>query len=205
MARANWTAAPRVRWLPQFARPRAQVTEQELGGVEARLRTINEGAQIRRASKANVDVSFVTGLNMQDTHSVVAEVSLPGSMRVPVPSEASSRSGRLCHQPRRELRAAVAVSELVAAGQPAVRMDRFRSFCRAALPWRWAALGGAASTLDQATRAGCQNSTAQHSTAGARPLGLCWSRAPACPWMCHPQPCEASLAAGQWLKTRCAV
>ena len=51
-----------------------QVSEDELQSVEARLRTINQGAQYRRANKAQIDVSFVTGLNMHDTHSVVAEV-----------------------------------------------------------------------------------------------------------------------------------
>ena len=52
-----------------------QVNEEELQSVEARLRTINQGAQIRRASKASVDVNFVMGLNMQDTQSVVREVT----------------------------------------------------------------------------------------------------------------------------------
>ena len=51
-----------------------QVTEEELQGVERRLRSINQGAQIMRASRASVDVSFVTGVNMEDTEVVIAEV-----------------------------------------------------------------------------------------------------------------------------------
>ena len=51
-----------------------QVSEEELQAVERRLRTINVGAQIRRASRATVDVSFVTGVNMENTEDVVAEV-----------------------------------------------------------------------------------------------------------------------------------
>ena len=42
--------------------------------MERRLRSINQGAQIMRASRASVDVSFVTGVNMEDTEVVIAEV-----------------------------------------------------------------------------------------------------------------------------------
>ena len=42
--------------------------------MERRLRSINQGAQIKRASRASVDVSFVTGVNMEDTEVVIAEV-----------------------------------------------------------------------------------------------------------------------------------
>ena len=43
--------------------------------MERRLRSINKGAQIRRANRATVDVSFVTGVNMENTEAVIAEVN----------------------------------------------------------------------------------------------------------------------------------
>ena len=72
------------------------MTEQELQGVEARLRTINQGAQIRRASRASVDVSFVTGLNMQDTHCVVSEVRPDLHSTARQRMEAASQQRSIC-------------------------------------------------------------------------------------------------------------